>query len=190
MNTIKYLPGFLIVGILVAAFVFQDNLIVPKTYKIPAGSMLPTIYTGDYVVVNRNAYADHPVEKGDIIVFQKPTKKTIDYIKRVVATPGDTVEIRDKKLFLNGTEQVEEFTIFTNSEILPGTVSPKDNFGPKTIPENELFVLGDNRDNSIDSRYFGLVHIELVKGKLMFVYWSWDNINHSIRWERLGKTFH
>lgn len=92
----------------------------------------------------------------------------------MVAIPGDIVEIKNKILFINGIKQVEDFVIHTQRETSSVTTSARDNFGPITVPENELFVLGDNRDNSFDSRFWGTVPFQFVKGKLMFIYWSWD----------------
>jgi signal peptidase I len=133
-------------------------------------------------------------KSGDIIVFRFPKDRSIDYIKRVVGEPGDKIEIKDKKLFRNGKRADDPHAHFSSTTMLPASVSPKDNFGPITVPEGKYFVMGDNRDNSSDSRFWGFVESSDVLGKAFIIYWSWDideplfSVDRfaSIRWGRLA----
>ena len=137
-------------------------------------------------------------QSGDIIVFKFPKDRSIDYIKRVVGVPGDEIEIKNKKLYLNGEPTSDPYAHYTTTQVLPGSVSPKDNFGPITVPEGKYFVMGDNRDNSSDSRFWGFVENNDVLGKAMIIYWSWDidepllSVDRfaSIRWNRLADIIH
>lgn len=168
--------------------------------------MLPTLQIGDHLLVSKFIYGIRvpftgqtlvPIKDpkhGDIIVFRFPKDRSIDYIKRVIGVPGDTFQVKNKKLFINGEQIEDPHAHFTSTMVLPAGVSPKDNFGPITIPANKFFVMGDNRDNSSDSRFWGYVDDSDVLGKAIIIYWSWD-INKpllswdrfsSIRWNRLG----
>ena len=191
------------IAILLALFI---RTFVVQAFKIPSGSMLPTLLIGDHLLVNKFIYGIRvpfsgkiliPLKdpkSGDIIVFKFPKDRSIDYIKRVVGVPGDEIEIKNKKLYLNGKPTNDPHAHFTNTAILPGSVSPKDNFGPVTVPEGKYFVMGDNRDNSSDSRFWGFVETNDVLGKAMIIYWSWDidkpllsmDRVASIRWDRLA----
>ncbi|PID74503.1 MAG: signal peptidase I [Deltaproteobacteria bacterium] len=190
-------------ALFIRTFVFQ-------AFKIPSGSMLPTLLVGDHLLVNKFIYGVKipftgetliPIvdpAKGDIVVFRFPKDPSLDYIKRVVATPGDTLEIRNKKVFVNGRPVEDAHAAFTTSEILDAQISPRDNFGPVLVPENRIFVMGDNRDNSYDSRFWGFVDYKDVLGKAMILYWSWDIDEDlfsfgrlaSIRWSRIGDLIH
>ena len=162
---------------------------IVQAYKIPAGSMLPTLQIGDHLLVDKQAYREHPIQYGDIIVFSSPETIEVDYIKRVIALPGDSVEIRDKELIVNGFSLQEDYTIYTDSRAIPHNHAPRDNIPLLTVGPDHVFVLGDNRDNSFDSRFFGPVPIDTVQGKLVQIYWSWDDISGSVRWDRIGKLF-
>ncbi len=172
--------------------------------------MLPTLQIGDHLLVNKFIYGIRmpfsgtvliPIKNpayGDVIVFRYPKDRSIDYIKRVVGVPGDKIVIKDKQLYLNGKKDVNPHAHFTSEMVLPYNVSPKDNFGPITVPEGKYFVMGDNRDNSSDSRFWGYVDDQDVLGKAMIIYWSWDTDRPlfslgrftSIRWNRVGKVIH
>ena len=172
--------------------------------------MLPTLLIGDHLLVNKFVYGIRmpfagelliPVKKpclGDIVVFRFPKDRSIDYIKRVIGVPGDTIEIRDKKVFVNGEAIKDTNAHYTSNAILGPDASPRDNFGPILVPENKLFVMGDNRDNSYDSRFWGFVDEKDILGKAVMLYWSW-NIDTpllslerltSIRWGRIANIIH
>ncbi len=169
-----------------------------QAFKIPSGSMKPTLLVGDHILVNKLIYGfkipfmDKRVlvfrnpKLGDIIVFKYPKDPSKNFIKRVIATEGDVVEIRDKVVYVNNIALDEPYTQHTDSIILPRVVS-RDNYGPEHVPRNKIFVLGDNRDNSRDSRYWGFVDISSVAGKTLIKYWSWDNERHWPRFNRIGR---
>jgi signal peptidase I len=161
-----------------------------ETYKIPSGSMLPTVEIGDHLICNLMYYRSHNPQRGDIIIFQNPSDENKDYLKRIVGLPGDTVELRQNTLFVNGQAVDEPYAVYINNGPRPR------NYGRYFISENEYFVMGDNRNNSRDSRFYGTVKRESIRGKASFIYFSWDmeipvwNIPGrlaSIRFERIGK---
>lgn len=166
-----------------------------KTFKIPSGSMQPTIEAGDYLICNLIYYRSHDPMRGDVIIFKYPRDEKIDYIKRIVGVPGDTVELRDNILLVNGEEIGEPYAVYndTGNEHWPDPST----YGPYFISENEYFVMGDNRNNSSDSREFGSIERESIEGKAIFVYFSWNmelplwNIPGrlaSIRLSRIGQV--
>lgn len=176
------------------------RVFVVQAFRIPSGSMLNTLQVGDFLFVNKFEYGakipfthwrlpglDHP-KRGDVIVFQYPEDPRKDYIKRCVATGGETLEVRDKQLVVNGEKLQETYAVHADPQVLPGEFSPRDNFGPVSVPEGNLFMMGDNRDHSSDSRYWGPVDFDLVKGRAMFIYWSWDGDRNWPRFERLFKS--
>jgi signal peptidase I len=184
----------LIVALLLALFI---RSFVVQAFKIPSGSMLPTLQIGDHILVNKFVYGlrlPYPFEKpitewghpqrGDVIVFIYPRDPSKDFIKRVVAVAGDTVEIRHKRLYVNGEKVDDPYATFADGDQeVPG---PRDNFGPETVPPHKLFVMGDNRDRSHDGRFWGFVDRDDVKGKAFLIYWSWDGGDRWVRWERIG----
>ncbi len=187
----------LLVAILLALLI---RTFVIQAFKIPSGSMEETLQIGDHILVNKFIYGvkvpffkdpmisiKEPVH-GDIIVFKYPKDPSLDYIKRVIAVGGDTIEIRNKKVYINNKMVDSSFAIFSQSSMM----AHGDNFGPVTVPENSLFVMGDNRDNSLDSRYWGFVDLSAVRGKAFMVYWSWNSKIDQMkfwnrpRWGRIG----
>ncbi len=191
-----------ILALIIRAFVIQ-------AFKIPSGSMENTLLVGDYILVNKFIYGVKlpftditvlPIKdpkRGDIIVFKFPKDPSKDYIKRVIAVGGDTVEIRNKKVYVNGELQSSDFAKFVDPRILSGPTrfgqidSKRDNYGPEKIPEDQLFVMGDNRDSSNDSRFWGFVDKSAVRGRAIIIYWSWDKHKKSkVRWSRLGDLIH
>jgi signal peptidase I len=163
-----------------------------QAYKIPSGSMIPTLLVGDYILVNRLSYGLRipyykyvlrwgEIKRGDIIVFVFPEEPSKDFIKRVIALPGETIEIRKKKVYINGREIEDKWGFFKDDYVGP----PRDDFGPFQVPQGHVFVMGDNRDESNDSRFWGPVNIENIKGKAFIIYFSWDPYEKSIRFSRI-----
>lgn len=185
----------ILVAILLALFI---RTFVVQAFKIPSGSMKDTLLIGDHILVNKFIYGVKlpylqkvilPIgspDRGDIVVFKFPVEPEKDFIKRVVGIAGDTIEGRDKKIFVNGQPIEESYTIKTDSTVYPAGIQARDNFGPITVPDNSLFVMGDNRDQSFDSRFWGFVDLKVVSGKAFMIYWSWDSGEFSVRWNRLG----
>ena len=185
----------ILIAVLLALFI---RTFVVQAFKIPSGSMKETLKIGDHILVNKFIYGIKlpligkpliPIKNpkhGDIIVFRYPEDPGKDYIKRVVAVAGDVVEGRAKRVFVNGKPENPVFGIHKDPHTIPGGMQPRDFFGPITVPKNMLFVMGDNRDFSYDSRYWGFVDLEAVRGKAFIIYWSWDKVNVGVRWNRLG----
>ena len=185
----------ILVAILLALFI---RTFVVQAFKIPSGSMKDTLLIGDHILVNKFIYGVKlpylqkvilPIgkpDRGDIVVFKFPVEPEKDFIKRVVGIAGDTVEGRNKTIFVNGQPIEEDYTITTDPTVYPAGIQARDNFGPITVPNNSLFVMGDNRDQSFDSRFWGFVDLKVVSGKAFMIYWSWDSDDFSVRWNRLG----
>ena len=185
----------IIVAIVLALFI---RTFVVQAFKIPSGSMKQTLLIGDHILVSKFIYGVKlpfsditviPIKKpkrGDIIVFKFPEDPKKDFIKRVIGVAGDVVEVRNKQVYINNMLLNHDHGIHTDPRIIPGVFQPRDNFGPVTVPPASLFVMGDNRDHSYDSRFWGFVDLKAVKGKAFIVYWSWDNGSFGVRWNRLG----
>ncbi|MBI2877690.1 MAG: signal peptidase I [Candidatus Tectomicrobia bacterium] len=171
---------------------------VVQAFKIPSGSMIPTLLSGDHILVNKFIYGvkvpftDTTLvhfkkpQRGDIIVFKYPEDEKRDFIKRVVGLPGETVEIHNKQVYINGKALKESYTIYRDEGYLPDSTSPRDNYGPTRISAGHLFVMGDNRDNSMDSRFWGFLDETKIKGKAFLIYFSWNGEQHGVRWKRIG----
>ena len=180
----------LLLALIIRAYIIQ-------AFKIPSGSMIPSLLIGDHILVTKFIYgtkipfSDKSIlvfkqpGKGDIIVFKYPEDPKKDFIKRVVAAGGDTLEERNKIIYVNGKEVTEPYAYHGDSFVRPRG-DPRDNFGPLIVPENKVFVMGDNRDQSFDSRYWGFVDIKAIKGKALIIYWSWDPGNR-LRFNRIGR---
>lgn len=158
-----------------------------QAYKIPASSLEPTILIGDNILAKKWIEVRNGINKGDMVIFPFPEDTSIDYVKRVIAMSGDSIEIRNKIVFVNGKAIEEPYVIHKDPDIFPKGTIPRDNFGPVLIPEDGLFVMGDNRDYSNDSRFWGYVDKNSVEGKAYSIYWSWDKDNFCVRWDRIGK---
>ena len=139
----------------------------------------------DYLIVDRRSSASSP-QKGDVIVFEHPKDPTKNFMKRVVAIGGKTVEIRNKQLFINGNFVNERYVVHEDVITYPASEQPRDNFGPLVIPADSYFAMGDNRDASMYSRFWGVVAKTKVKGIVRSIYWSWDKENNMVRWDRIG----
>lgn len=168
---------------LVAAVLMR--IFVVSAYRVNSASMEDSLYEGDYIFVNKLAYeygSDPRV--GDIIVFKYPNNPEKDFIKRVAALPGQTVQVADKITYVDGVvAHIPVHSKNSDKRIIPGDLSYRDNFGPYQVPEGQYFVLGDNRDDSRDSRFWGCVPHENLKGKAVFVYWSWQSDPDAPGWE-------
>ena len=198
-STIREYIEAILIALLLALFI---RTFVVQAFKIPSGSMLNTLLIGDHILVNKFIYGIKdpfsgntwiPVKKpgrGDVVVFKYPLNPSQDYIKRVIGTEGDQIEIKNKKVYVNGEPQDDSYAIFLDSKILPAGEQGRDNMELKTVPANSLFVMGDNRDNSYDSRFWNFVELKAVKGKAFIFYWSWDKKNFSVRWNRIGHLIH
>ncbi len=185
----------IIIAIILALFI---RTFIVQAFKIPSGSMQPTLKIGDHILVNKFIYGVKlpyvrttliPVgepERGDIIVFKYPEQPDKDFIKRVIGVPGDRVRIKEKQVFINGQPLNHDYGVHTDANIIPGRVNHRDNFGPATVPEGAYFVMGDNRDNSYDSRFWGFVDESAIKGEAFIIYWSWDSEDFDVRWGRIG----
>jgi signal peptidase I len=185
----------IIIAILIAFFI---RTFVVQAFKIPSGSMKPTLLIGDHILVSKFSYGIKmpyfrntliPIsdpKRGEIVVFIYPEDRSKDFIKRVVGISGDTIEIRNKKIFLNGMPYEDKHGVYVDDFIIPGAIQPRDNFGPITIPKGTIFTMGDNRDQSYDSRFWGFVDLKDVMGKAFVIYWSWNKEDNSVRWSRLG----
>lgn len=192
----EYLEALLI-AIIFATFA---RTYVVQAFKIPSGSMEKNLLIGDHILVNKFIYGPtatglertllpvRPVRRGDIVVFKYPNDPSRDFIKRCMALAGDTIQSRDKVLFINGREIHDEaFTHHSDPQIVsrrdyyqPNRV--RDNFGPLVVPEGHYFCMGDNRDNSNDSRFWGPVPRPNVKGRAFMIYWSFESEGESIEW--------
>jgi signal peptidase I len=182
-----------VIAILLALFI---RTFVVQAFKIPSGSMEPTLLIGDHILVNKFVYGiKAPIfrttlipikepKRNDVIVFIYPVDKTKDFIKRVIGLPGDRVEIIDRKIHINGEPFDDEHGFYATGGRQGGNPGRKDRFGPVTVPENHFFVMGDNRDHSYDSRFWGFVPQKSIKGRAFIIYWSWPH------WRRFLHLIH
>ncbi len=215
----EWIEPFLIAAV-VALFIRQ---FVVEAFKIPSGSMIPTLRIGDHLLVNKFVYGPRfpftdtrifsgkEPKRGDIIVFKYPENESKNFIKRVVGLPGDKIEIKNGILFINDQAvPVTEKGVYNDRDeeaLSPYYPKPKlyseqlgavnhqvlylhaqsgYNYGPILVPKNSVFVMGDNRDNSQDSRVWGFVHMNKILGQAFIIYWSWNGDGRWIRWERIG----
>ena len=198
-STFREYAEAIIVALVLALFI---RTFVVQAFKIPSGSMEPTLEIGDHILVNKFIYGiklpftsisllplGNP-KRGEVIVFIYPLDTSKDFIKRVVAVEGDTVKIVNKKLYINGAEVNDSRTVYKENTIFAAEIQKRDNFGPVTVPKGHLFVLGDNRDRSLDSRFWGFVPLKDVRGKAFMIYWSWNGQETTLRWKRIGQLVH
>jgi signal peptidase I len=191
----------LIIAALIALVV---RSFVVQAFKIPSSSMEPTLLIGDHLLVNRLSYVVKvPLtdivllhlgkpDRGDVVVFRYPEDRTKDFIKRVIAKEGDVVEIKDKVVYVNGKVADYPQAVFAEpTTMIPGFIARRDNIAPLTVPKDSYFVMGDNRDRSLDSRFWGFVRYDDFVGRALIIYFSWDSISpdllHYIRWLRVGR---
>jgi signal peptidase I len=196
-ETIEAIVVAFAIALVIRTFVIQ-------AFKIPSGSMISTLQIGDHILVNKfllGTPVDVPFtnihlfrmpglrkpQRGDIIVFKYPEDPTRDFIKRVIGVEGDTIQSKDKTLFVNGRKLMESYAQHVDSFIKPSGMDKRDNFGPITVPKESVFVMGDNRDQSYDSRFWGFVDLPRIKGKAIIIYWSWDSDKTWVRFNRIGR---
>lgn len=187
------------IAVIIALFI---RTFVVQAFKIPSGSMKPTLQIGDHILVNKFIYGVKipylnalllPVKKpqrGDIVVFKYPLDPKKDFIKRVIGLPGDVVEIREKTIYINGQRLNHDVGVFSDQHTIAANIRPRDNLGPISVPAAALFVMGDNRDESFDSRFWGFVPLRDVNGKAFIIYWSWDSDDFNVRWTRIASLLH
>jgi signal peptidase I len=174
-------------------FVNFARIFAFQAFKIPSGSMEDNLKIGDHIIVNKFIYGPkgdsfltrllpmRDVRRGDIIVFRYPEEPNLDFVKRVIGVPGDTVLIRNKKVYINGRPLDEPYVVFDDPQVypdkpeLPEPYRSRDHFGPFTVGLNQYFAMGDNRDHSHDSRFWGPVPRGMIKGRAFMVYWSFDH---------------
>ncbi|KAB0666605.1 signal peptidase I [Oryzomonas japonica] len=182
---------------LLLALVIRTYLV--QAFKIPSGSMEDTLAIGDHLLVNKFIYGTklpfsdkrlltlRDPRRGDVIVFEYPEDPSKDFIKRVIGTPGDVVEGKDKKVFVNGKPYENPHEVHKEKDVVPKEMNPRDTFGPVTVPPNSYFMMGDNRDRSYDSRFWGFVSRDKIKGLAFIKYWSWDKDKFRPRFGSIGK---
>ena len=201
------------VAVILALFV---RTFVVQAFKIPTGSMENNLLIGDHLLVNKFVFAPtltraedtllpiDPIRRGDILVFKYPEDPERDFIKRVIGLPGETIELRDKKVYVDGNALDEPYVQFLfpfdpgRTEVSGvGNFDVRRNYGPETVPDGHYFMMGDNRDNSQDSRYWGFLPRDYVKGKALFVYFSFGEgssgltgLLGNVRWSRLLHQIH
>ena len=202
MDKKKFIKEYLepiVIAVLIALFI---RAFIVQAFKIPSGSMEPTLLVGDHIFVNKFIYGIKipftdkkffqfkKPERGDVVVFIYPKDRSKDFIKRVIGTEGEKVEIHHNKIYINDeliNDPWGHYDEKKDSIIM-------EEYGPEIVPKNSLFVLGDNRDNSQDSRFWGFVNVNAVKGNAFIIYFSLDwfaqNLMDKIRWVRLGKLIH
>lgn len=186
-----------VIAMVIRAFVLQ-------AYRIPSSSMEDTLLKGDHILATKYNYGltmpfstykfwgmDRVPKRGDIIIFTFPGNHAMDFVKRVIGVPGDTIEVKEKKVYINGQLYQQPFEKHTDPFILTqGQGMVRDNFGPVKVDPGNCFVMGDNRDQSYDSRFWGFVPSQNIKGKAFAIYFSWDGSKNWIRFSRIGHLIH
>jgi len=189
------------IAVILALFI---RTFVVQAFKIPTGSMENNLLVGDHLLVNKFVFGPaatglertllpvRDIRRGDIVVFKYPEEPERDFIKRVIGLPGETVELKKKKVYINGAPIDEPYVHFLvppsadGQEVVPYDV--RENYGPVTVPADQYFVMGDNRDNSQDSRFWGFLPRDNVKGKALMIYWSFEADRDEYAREGLGAT--
>lgn len=188
----------IIIAVILALFI---RAFVVQAFKIPSGSMEDTLLIGDHLLVNKFIYGTkipftdtvllplRDPKRGDVVVFEYPEDPSKDFIKRIVGVPGDVVEGKDKKVYVNGKLYEDPHAINKESAIIPAEQSPRDTFGPIVVPQDSYFTMGDNRDRSYDSRFWRFVRRDQLKGLAFIKYWSIDGpwYKFDIRWRNIGR---
>src|SRR3989337_164736 len=186
------------IGMALLLALFIRTFIV-QAFKIPSGSMIPTLQIGDHILVNKLSYGvripflEHylasfqKVQRGDVVVFIFPEDRSKDFIKRVIGVAGDSVAVRAKRIYINGKQVDDPHATFEGEDPQALGLPSRDGYWPPLVPEGHIFVMGANRDRSYDSRFWGFVSLDEVRGKAFLIYWSWDGSDRWGRWERLRR---
>ena len=177
-----------------------------QAFKIPTGSMENNLLIGDHLLVNKFVFGPTAsalerallpvgtIKRGDVMVFKYPEEPDRDFIKRVIGLPGETVELREKKVYINGKPLDEPYVHFLDAAGGPSefnevtSLDVRERYGPVTVPPDQYFVMGDNRDNSQDSRYWGFLPRDYIKGKALVIYWSYESEREDYEDESAGAT--
>ena len=179
------------------ALVIRTYLV--QAFKIPSGSMEDTLAIGDNLLVSKFVYGTkipfvdarvltvRDPRQGDVVVFEYPEDPSKDFIKRVIGVPGDVVEGKEKRVYVNGKLYANPHEVHKEKDIIPKEMNPRDTFGPITVPANSYFVMGDNRDRSYDSRFWKFVRRDQIKGLAFIKYWSWDHDKFRPRFGNIGR---
>jgi signal peptidase I len=202
-STVREYFESIVIAVILALFI---RTFVVQAFKIPTGSMENNLLIGDHLLVNKFVFGpsetrlEHlllpmgTIKRGEVIVFKYPEEPDRDFIKRVIGLPGETLELKAKKIYINGAPLDEPYVHFLEP---PGTdpdvhevtsIDVRERYGPVTVPPNEYFVMGDNRDNSQDSRYWGFLRRDYVKGKALVIYWSYEADREDYETEGAGAT--
>ena len=199
-STIREYFESIVIAVILALFV---RTWVVQAFKIPTGSMENNLLIGDHLLVNKFVFGPEPltleravlpvrdIRRRDIVVFKYPDEPSRDFIKRVIGLPGETIELRNKKVFVNGQPLDEPYVHFLEGSHVAAEVTSSDvreRYGPVTVPAGQYFVMGDNRDNSQDSRYWGFLPRHYIKGKALVIYWSYDAGGEEPREAGVGAT--
>jgi len=202
-STLREYFESIVIAVILALFI---RTFVVQAFKIPTGSMEENLLIGDHLLVNKFVFGPSAsaveravlpmasLKRGEVVVFKYPEEPDRDFIKRVIGLPGETVELREKKVYINGTPLNEPYVHFlapprSGTEFNEVTsFDVRERYGPVTVPPNQYFVMGDNRDNSQDSRYWGFLPRELVKGKALVIYWSYEAGREDYQEEGAGAT--
>jgi signal peptidase I len=198
----------IIIAVILALFI---RTWVVQAFKIPSGSMENNLLIGDHLLVDKFVFAPtassverlllpvRDIKRGDVVVFKYPVEPERDFIKRVIGLPGETLEVKRKAVYINGKALTEPYVHFlrplagqNGAEGLDSSSDVRDDYGPVTVPMGQYFVMGDNRDNSADSRFWGFLPGDYVKGRALMVYWSYEPSDDNFasfltgtRWNRL-----
>ncbi len=196
-STREWFDALLIAFIL--AMIIRSFLL--QAYRIPSSSMEDTLLKGDHILATKYNYGmtmpftthklwgkDRVPERGDVVIFTFPPDHSKDFVKRVIGLPGDTLYVKDKIVYINGEPFSADHEKYTDSGILTeGIAGVRDNMDPITVQQGHVFVMGDNRDQSYDSRFWGQVPVEFIKGKAFILYFSWDKEGNKVRISRFGR---
>jgi signal peptidase I len=202
-STLREYFESIVIAVILALFI---RTFVIQAFKIPTGSMENNLLIGDHLLVNKFVFGPTEsalersllpigtLQRGDVVVFKYPEEPDRDFIKRVIGLPGDTLELKAKKVYINGTPLDEPYVHFIDAprgesdfhEVTSFDV--RERYGPVTVPPNQYFVMGDNRDNSQDSRYWGFLPRDYIKGKALVIYWSYEAGREDYQAEGAGAT--